>query len=106
MKISSRLTVALTLSMLLALGSCAQTKIKGIWKDPTYRGGRVQKIMVLAVADNPNGRRIFENQFVAGPQILEEREPAVAVTGHHAVAHAIRAGRPIDVSGSEGQRRT
>ncbi len=65
MKISSRLTAALTLSMLLALGSCAQTKIKGIWKDPTYRGGRVQKIMVLAVVDNPNGRRIFENQFVA-----------------------------------------
>ncbi len=65
MKISSRLTAALALSMMLALGSCAQTKIKGIWKDPTYRGGRVQKIMVLAVADNPNGRRIFENQFVA-----------------------------------------
>ncbi len=65
MKISSRLTAALALTMMLALGSCAQTQIKGIWTDPTYQGGRLQKIMVLAVADNPNGRRIFENQFVA-----------------------------------------
>ena len=55
----------LALSFILVLGSCAQTKLSAVWRDPTYRGDRFNKIMVIGVADNPDRRRIFESQFVA-----------------------------------------
>ena len=55
----------MALSFILAFGSCAQTKLSAVWRDPTYRGDRLKKIMVIGVADNVDRRRIFESQFVA-----------------------------------------
>jgi hypothetical protein len=65
MTIRPRSACLIALSVVLALGACAQTKLSAVWRDPTYRGDRLRKIMVIGVAENPDRRRTFESQFVA-----------------------------------------
>jgi hypothetical protein len=43
---------------------CHTTSIKTAWKAPDYSGGPVQKVAVLAVADDGLVRGGFENRFV------------------------------------------
>jgi hypothetical protein len=59
----------LAVSVVLALGGCAQTKLNAVWKDPTYAGDRLRKILVIGVAENLDRRKTFENQFVAALEL-------------------------------------
>ena len=48
----------------LWLGGCAISSVKQSWKSPSYQGGPVQKIAVLAVDERGLVRTAFENRFV------------------------------------------
>lgn len=45
------------------LASCSSTSMISHWRDPSYAGGKLQKVMVIGVAANPAGRRMFEDTF-------------------------------------------
>jgi hypothetical protein len=51
-------------TLALWLSGCASSSIKQTWKSPTYQGGAVQKIAVLAVEERGLERQAFENRFV------------------------------------------
>ncbi len=55
-----RLSVA---ALTLCLCGCAATSMKQTWKSPTYHGGPVQKVAVLAVDERGLVRQGFENRF-------------------------------------------
>lgn len=46
------------------LAACSLTSQTGSWKDEGYTGGPLGKVLVIAVARDPENRRIFEDQFV------------------------------------------
>ena len=48
----------------LWLGGCATSSVKQTWKSPSYQGGPVQKIAVLAVDERGLVRMALENRFV------------------------------------------
>lgn len=45
------------------LAGCSSTQVKSVWKDPSH-AGRLQRIMVIAVAKEPINRRILEDEYV------------------------------------------
>ncbi len=47
----------------ILLSACSSTQIKSVWKDPSYVG-RLQRVMVVAVAKEPVTRRVVEDEFV------------------------------------------
>jgi len=47
-----------------ALAACSLTSQTGSWKDEEYTGGPLGKVLVIAVALDPENRRIFEDRFV------------------------------------------
>ena len=47
------------------VGGCATTKLTDVWKDPQYKAGPVQKILVLAVSKEPKTRKMFEGVYVS-----------------------------------------
>ena len=61
MKLHSIAIVALTLSFC----GCAATSLKQTWKSPTYQGGPVQKIAVLAVDERDFYRTAVEGHFTS-----------------------------------------
>ncbi|HSB51712.1 MAG TPA: hypothetical protein VLD40_03555 [Dissulfurispiraceae bacterium] len=64
MKILKMLSFALSLSLFI-LASCATTTLTSTWKDPSYDGGKLKKILVVGVTKKPAMKRIFEDEFVA-----------------------------------------
>ncbi|MEO8428936.1 MAG: hypothetical protein ABI651_17715 [Verrucomicrobiota bacterium] len=60
MNIRQLAVAALTLS----LCGCASTSVKQTWKSPTYTGGPVKKIAVLAVDQRDLYRKAVESHFV------------------------------------------
>ena len=63
--------VALT----LGLAGCASTSLDGNLKSPSYQGGTVQKVAVLAVDERPLVRQGFENRFAR--QMVEHGQGAM-----------------------------
>lgn len=55
------LLVALLLSLLTA---CAATTNIGSWKNETYTGGPLTKVLVVCITQQNTVRRIFEDEFV------------------------------------------
>jgi hypothetical protein len=53
-----------TLVLLAALSGCPAMKVKQVWEDDAYRGGKPQKVLVLCAMDVPTVKRAFENEFV------------------------------------------
>lgn len=52
--------LAIILSLLLFLASCASTQLTALWSDESYNGGPLKKVLVVAVLGNPQNRRIVE----------------------------------------------
>ena len=63
MTFSRRYFSGLLLMIAVMLTACSTTKIKSVWKEPSYLG-QTQRVMVIAVANEPINRRIFEDEFV------------------------------------------
>jgi hypothetical protein len=49
---------------LLFFASCSTTKMGTVWVDKNYQGGKIKKIFVIGVSENPTRRRVFEDEFV------------------------------------------
>ncbi len=56
---------AILVLLLLTLTGCASTKISGTWRDPGY-SSRINKVLVLGVANKASTRKIFESAFATG----------------------------------------
>jgi hypothetical protein len=51
--------------LLLALApACATTELTSVWMDSEYAGGPLKTVMVIGLAREASGRRIFEDTFV------------------------------------------
>jgi len=50
---------------LLLITSCSRTTMDYVWKDPSYQGGKFNKVLVVGVTKNQTNRILFENKFVA-----------------------------------------
>ena len=57
-----RLQRFLILSLVCLLASCATTKVTEAWKDEQFRG-TIRKVAVLGVFQEPDTRKIFEDEF-------------------------------------------
>ncbi len=51
------------------LGSCETTTLTSVWKDPTYQGKQIRKILIIGVSDKPAIKRVFEDEFARQLQI-------------------------------------
>lgn len=58
----------LILGLLLVLSGCSSTTIGGSWKDPQYRGGTLEKVLVIGIAKQELMKRMYEDGFVAALQ--------------------------------------
>ena len=47
----------------LSISCATETKIASEWKSPEYAGGPMHKILVVAIAETPLGRRAYEDRF-------------------------------------------
>jgi hypothetical protein len=63
MKSRPKLFFSLPLIILLVTTSCATTKLSSVWKDSTYTGGVLKKVMVVGLSDNLRNRKMFEEVF-------------------------------------------
>ncbi|UCF67811.1 MAG: hypothetical protein JSV80_00505 [Acidobacteriota bacterium] len=63
----SRYAVATScvLLLLVALASCASTKLTGSWKDPQFSAPDYGKVLVIGMAQRPEVRQKFERVFAA-----------------------------------------
>lgn len=53
------------------LASCSSTTMIAQWADPSYTGGKMQKVLLMGVSPNFSGRRMFEDSF---SNILSKRK--------------------------------
>ena len=56
---------ALGLAALAAVGlaACATTRLTSVWRDETYRGPQLRKVLVVGVSERAVIRRLFEDEF-------------------------------------------
>jgi len=48
---------------LVFLNACATTQFDSVWKDETYQGSPLKKVLIIGVAKKPEIRRYFEEIF-------------------------------------------
>jgi hypothetical protein len=60
---SSFRTLLLVVALGLLLAGCQSTTLRSIWYDDTFKGGPIQRILVVGVADTTGNQRIFEEGF-------------------------------------------
>ena len=65
---TSLLASVATIGILILGGCSASTKMTNVWTDPTMQSNSLKKLMVIAIAQNPSGRRMFEDTFAAALQ--------------------------------------
>ncbi len=46
------------------LNSCATTSLTTVWKDNTYKGGPLKKVLIIGVFNSQNMKKFFEDEFV------------------------------------------
>lgn len=51
--------------VLVFLTGCSSTVIHGVWKDPDYRGGKLDRVLVVGIATQELMRLRYEDTFVA-----------------------------------------
>jgi len=54
---------ALAIIFLVALNSCARTTLRYAWKDNTYQGGTLKKVLIIGVDQQQTVRRFLEDEF-------------------------------------------
>jgi len=53
----------LTMVSLVIMISCATTELTSVWKDSSYQGGPIKKILIIGVFKEGNLKRYFEDEF-------------------------------------------
>ena len=56
---------SVSIAGLLALAGCASTSLTNQWKNPSYSGLPIKKVLVVGVTKQPGSRRVFEDEFAA-----------------------------------------
>lgn len=56
-------TIILVLSVTF-INACATTALTSVWKNETYQGGPLRKILIIGVDRNQEMKRLLENEFV------------------------------------------
>ena len=46
------------------INACATTALTSIWKNETYQGGPLRKVLIMGVDRNQEMKRLLENEFV------------------------------------------
>jgi hypothetical protein len=62
--IQRRTALLLTLGAAAGLGACSTTSIVTSWKEPSFTGPPLKKLMVMGITRQTTVRRVFENTFV------------------------------------------
>ncbi len=61
-----KISLLCCLSVIALLISCAKgTTFTSVWKDDTYHGGKINKVLVIGVSKKSEMRRMFEDEFVS-----------------------------------------
>ena len=63
MKRTIRIYYGFAVIFIFLATSCAGTKFLSVWRDSAYRGGILQKILIVGVSDKLSNRRIFEDEL-------------------------------------------
>jgi hypothetical protein len=66
---------ALAIIFLVALNSCARTTLRYAWKDNTYQGGTLKKVLIIGVDQQQTVRRFLEDEFAR--QLKSEKTDVV-----------------------------
>lgn len=56
-------SIILVLSVIF-INACATTALTSVWKNETYQGGPLRKILIIGVDRNQGMKRLLENEFV------------------------------------------
>jgi len=89
--------ILLSAAMVLLAG-CSSTTINGVWKDPQYSGGKLDRVLVVSVAKSDLMRRLYEDAFVARFNQL-----GIQATPGHKVLPAGHSGDPRDIDTKLGE---
>jgi hypothetical protein len=54
----------MTLLSVIFMNACATTALTSVWKNETYQGGPLRKILIIGVDRNPGMKRLLEDEFV------------------------------------------
>jgi hypothetical protein len=46
------------------MNACATTELTSVWKNETYQGGPLRKVLIIGVDRNQEMKRLLENEFV------------------------------------------
>lgn len=60
-----RAALLLTLGAAAGLGACSTTRIVTRWREPSFTGPALKKLMVMGITRQATVRRVFENTFVS-----------------------------------------
>ena len=60
-----KITILPLIGFLLFIASCSSTTVNGVWKDPSYKSGRLNKVLVVSIAKKDLMRRLYEDKFVS-----------------------------------------
>jgi len=63
MKRNNLLVGLLSLILSVSMSSCATTALTSVWKDSTYQGGPLKKILVIGVFRETDIKKYFEDEF-------------------------------------------
>ena len=63
MKIHSLFCI-IAVTLLTLMNSCATTSLTSVWKDSTYKGGPLKKVLVIGVFQKEEAESFFDDEFV------------------------------------------
>jgi len=64
------------------INACATTALTSVWKNETYQGGPLRKILIIGVDRNQGMKRLLENEFV-----LQLKSKGIDAVPSHTVLH-------------------
>ncbi len=57
------LCCVIAITFLAFMNSCATTALTSVWKDSTYKGGPLRKVLVIGVFQKEEAESFFDNEF-------------------------------------------
>jgi len=64
------------------INACATTALTSVWKNETYQGGPLRKILIIGVDRNQGMKRLLENEFV-----LQLKSKGIDAVPSHTILH-------------------
>jgi hypothetical protein len=59
----------LTIISIVIMNACATTQFDSVWKDSTYQGGVLRKVLIIGITKKQQVRRYFEEEFAGKLQV-------------------------------------